>query len=305
MGGHCKGGAAYYAGISTAVATCLAISVCFALPCSVGAHPGLESQIELVTNQIAHDPKNAQLYLKRGDLHRLHGEWGAAMDDYDRATTLDSNLDEVEFHRAAMMFEAGWLEPAKIVLDRFLAKHPDSAEALMVRARILVRLGQPLDAAENFSQAIAKLSDPQPEQYLERAQALVSAGSAHIEEAVQGLDEGIKRLGPIVTLQLYAIELELTQGRYDAALARLDQITPRSGRKEAWLARRGEILEQAGRLTQAHAAFAAALAELDSLPAYRRKTVTTQELETRLRAALVRYATTSGTTLAQHTGAQR
>src|SRR2546429_3401664 len=42
-----------------------------------------------------------------------------------------------------------------------------------------------------------------------RDRALAAEGGDHLDEALRGLDEGIKRLGPIVTLELYAIDLEL------------------------------------------------------------------------------------------------
>ena len=68
--------------------------------------------------------------------------------------------------------------------------------------------------------------------------ALVAAGPKHIDRALAGLDEGLKTLNHPVTLQLYAIELEIDHLRYDSALARLDQIASRSVRKETWLIRR-------------------------------------------------------------------
>ena len=53
-----------------------------------------------------------------------------------------------------------------------------------------------------------------------------------IDEALRGLDEGINQLGPVVTLQLLAIDLELRRKSYDAALTRLDLIAAESERKE-------------------------------------------------------------------------
>jgi len=54
-----------------------------------------------------------------------------------------------------------------------------------------------------------------------RDRALAAEGGDHLDEALRGLDEGIKRLGPIVTLELYAIDLELAHKRYDSALESL------------------------------------------------------------------------------------
>jgi len=124
--------------------------------------------------------------------------------------------------------------------------------------------------------------------YIERAQTLAAAGIEFRDEALRGLDEGMEKLGPLITLQLAALDLELAQKRYDRALARLERIAAGSPRKETWLARRGEIMEQAGRKTEAHESYAAALAAIETLPPHRRRVKATTEMETRLRAALRR-----------------
>jgi predicted negative regulator of RcsB-dependent stress response len=105
---------------------------------------------------------------------------------------------------------------------------------------------------------------------------------------LRGLDEGIDKLGPLVTLQLYAIELELRRRQWAGALSRLDLIAAQSERKEQWLARRGEILTLAGRHEQARAAFASALNAIDSLPPHARSLKATSALEQQVRAALAR-----------------
>jgi tetratricopeptide (TPR) repeat protein len=265
-----------------AVAAWVAIS----LVVPARAHEGLHEQIADVTRQIRQQPKNAALYLKRGELHRLHKDWNQALSDYRRAEQLDSHLDAVHFGRGRMYFEAGKLDQARIWLDRFLTTRPDHVDALVTRARVFGKMGQTVLAAKDYSHAIARMPAPKPEYYTERARALVDAGKAYTDEALRGIDEGIKTLGPIVTLQLVAIDLELSAKRYDAALARIDKVALQSPRKEAWLARRGDILLQAGRADEARAAFAAALDAIQSLPSFIRQTKATTELEIRVRAAL-------------------
>ena len=126
---------------------------------------------------------------------------------------------------------------------------------------------------------------PEPELYLERAQVL-GEDKRYVHEALRGLDEGIKRLGPLVTLELAAIEIELRRKNYDAALTRLDLIAAQSERKEMWLVRRGEILKAAGRNEEAHVAFNAALVAIESLPSARRQSRAITALELRARSAL-------------------
>ena len=256
------------------------------LPLRLLAHGDLHEQILAVTEQIAKDPKNSELYLKRGELHRMHQEWDRAQADYDHAVALNPSLAVIDFTRGRMFLEANWPNSAKVCLDRFLLKHTNHVEGFIARARTLVKLEKPLDAARDFTTAIRYAPTGRPELYIERAQALTGAGDKHYAEALRGLDEGIERLGPLVTIQLHAIDLELKRKQFDAALARLEKISAQSPRKETWLARRGEILLQAGRREEARAAYEQALKALDTLPPGRRNVPSMNELERRIRAAL-------------------
>ena len=149
----------------------------------------------------------------------------------------------------------------------------------------MAKMGARRDAAQDFTKALSLTSNPEPEIYLERAKVL--AGDAgDIPEALRGLDEGIERFGPLVTLQLAAIDLEIRLKNYDAALTRLDLITAQSERKETWLVRRGEILKAAGRNEEARAAFNAALIAIESLPPHRRQSRTITALQLRARTAV-------------------
>jgi tetratricopeptide (TPR) repeat protein len=264
----------------------LSIAICVALASSfVYAHEGLHEQIAAITAKIKRDPKNASLYLQRGELHRLHRDWSRAAADYDRAERLQPSLKIVDLARGKMLFESGRLQRAKFTLDRFLREQPRHYEGLITRGRVLAKLGERSDAAQDFTRALSASSVPEPELYLERARVL-AGNEQRISEALAGLDEGIAKLGPIVTLQLAAIELELGRKNYDVALTRLDQITAQSERKEAWLVKRGEILKLAGRDDEARAAFNAALVAIESLPQSHRQSRSVTALELRVRSAL-------------------
>jgi tetratricopeptide (TPR) repeat protein len=263
----------------------------------VTAHPEIDQQIADASVQIEADPRNAQLYIRRGELHRIHRQWRAAEKDYRFARKLQPDLAVVDYFIGNLRLEMDRPRQAKKRLDRFLEQQPDHAKARIARARAWVSLGRPLEAAADYSRAIdAYGADqrPDPAHYLGRARALVDAGSEHVDEAVRGLDEGLERLGRPVTLQLYAIELEAGRGRHDAALARLDQIASQADRKETWLVRRGEILESAGRDDEARDAYAAALEAIASLPATRRGNRAMHRLHAQAEASLERLAASPG-----------
>jgi len=262
------------------------VAICVGLSFAVDAHEGLHEQIAAITAKIKRDPKNASLYLQRGELHRLHRDWMRAAADYDRAEHLQPGLQIVDLARGKMLFDSGKLQRAKLTLDRFLSRQPGHYEGLITRARVLAKLGNRMDAAKDFTQALSLSSVSEPELYIERANVL-AADVRRIDEALRGLDEGVNKLGPVVTLQLAAIDLELRRKNFDGALVRLDQIAAQSQRKESWLVRRGEILKLAGRDEEARAAFNAALNAIESLPPAHRQSRSISALELRARSALI------------------
>ena len=250
------------------------------------AHADLIPQIEDVTRQIERDPRNIDLYVRRGELYRTHAEWDKALADFDTILTLEPTNRWVDLAKGRLMADASWLLTAKAYLDRFIAGQPNHAEALTSRARVLTRLNLHLSSANDYDGAIRLSPEPIPELFIERAQTLGAYGPVFLDRAIEGLDEGIKRLGPLVTLQLSVVDLELKRKNYAAALERIDGIAQRSPRKETWLARRGEILEQAGRPEEARVAYQNALAALASLPLVRRNVPAMAQLEKRIRGQI-------------------
>ena len=254
------------------------------LPLAAFGQADEREEIVTLTEKIQKEPNNAALYRRRGEMHRTIQNWDAAQSDYDKARELDPKaMDDVDFLKGRLYLEANWPTSAKVALDRFLAKHKDHIEALIARARAHSRLGQPKASSDDYARALQLAPQPQPEFYLERAQTLAAAGDAHLADAIGGLDEGMKKLGPLPTLQLAAIDLEVRQKKIDAALARIDSAAAATPRKEPWLARKGDILRQAGRIREAREAYQAALKALESLPPARRNVPATAALEQRIR----------------------
>lgn len=267
----------------------LAVLLGAAVP--VLAHEGIDRQISDLTSRIAKSPDDASLLLRRGELHRMHHDWAAAESDYLAARRLDPDLLVVDLCIGSMRLEQGQFAEARDLLNRYLARRPDDPAGWIARARALTSLGDPMGGAADYTTAIGRFHPPdaaRPELFLQRARALASAGAAHIDEAIAGLDEGLALLGQPVTLQLLAIDLEQQAGRFDAALRRLDQATAISARHELWLRRRGAILERAGRPDEARRAYVEALHAVRALPPARRSTKLVDDLESELTAALRR-----------------
>ena len=263
---------------------CLTLQLAAALPAA--AHADIHERIVALTGRIVEQPDNPVLYLKRGELYRLHHDWAAAEADYLHGARLDPQLKLVDFYRGRMWLEAGQPAFALQALDHYLEYRTDHGEAYLARARTLAQLERPLAAARDYDAVLTLLKSPAPEYYIERARLLATAGEGQFEEALRGLAEGLARLGPLVSLEQVALRLEIEAGRYTAALNRLDKLITRPGRPERWLEQRGEVLLLAKQPEQAEAEFRKALAAIEKLPDHRRRVRGMVAFETRLRTRL-------------------
>jgi tetratricopeptide (TPR) repeat protein len=267
-------------------------------------HDGVHDEIRAVDARLASGsaPVSALDLLQRGELHRLARDWRAAEADYRRAARLDPKLADVHLARAALALDRGRPRQARRELDPVLAQAPGDPRAHELRAHAWLTEGRPRAAAADLDHVIATSPRPTPDHYLARARALLSCTPPEHEKALRGLDEAATRLGPVFAIESFAFELELERGNLEGALARLVRVAAAGGRPEWVLEQRGQILAAAGDASGARAAFAAALCEIEELPAARRGAATVRGMESRLRAALA--ASTAGRSTAASGGTE-
>lgn len=249
------------------------------------AHGDLLIRIAEVTQQInAATNKAAQLYLERAELYRMDQNWSAAEADYTRANQLTPNLLSIEICHAGMLADSGQLESARAMFTSVLKRSPKNGDAFVGRARALIKLGQRKSAIADFQRGLDLLTDPAPQISVELAETFKVEGN--LDEALRTLDRGIIRLGPLPTLQSLAIDLELTRKNFDGALARIDTLLPQLLRKENWLSRRGDILVEAARRTEARQSYEEALAAIKTLPSRVQQSSPMLRLKTHVEEAL-------------------
>ena len=268
--------------------TAVVLLLALASAAPVFAHLGLHERIRRLDREIKASPADARLYVRRGELFRDHGEWQAARADYERARTIAPSLIDIDYYEGCLLLDEGKPDEARPLLERFLEQRPGHVGALVQRARVLARLGRHADAAVGYSRAIEVLHDRRksnPDLYLARAREWMAAGRVHFDQALHGLDDGLAVLGPVVSLELLAIDIEVEREHYDAALTRLAASAARSKRQETWLFRRGKILEKAGRQAAADSAYSRALRTIERLSRHRRSTRSVAKLENSLKRA--------------------
>ncbi|MBK8148011.1 MAG: tetratricopeptide repeat protein [Acidobacteria bacterium] len=211
--------------LSLLLITILALSVT-----ALRAHDGIHEQIIAVTAEIKKSPRDAALYLKRAELYRLHREWRNSERDLNTAARLDPTLGVVDLRRGKLLFDMGKFRRSKKFLERFNGAEPQMFEGVLALGRTLAKLGDAAGAARWFKKAIEVSPSDSAEIYVERAEVLANSGS--FVEALDGLDEGIAKLGSLVTLETPAIDLEVRLNRFENAIKRIDRIAKGMPRKE-------------------------------------------------------------------------
>ena len=269
---------------------CVGLLLLLLSPSDGTAHGTYSGRLARIEAHLEHEPSRSELYLARAELHRDHDRLDEALRDIERASALSPEAIEIELALARVDLDRGRFASARDRLNRYLTARPADASGRVLRARALLALDRPLEAATDLSQAISLQETPTPELYVLRARALSEAGPERFEEAIRGLDEGLTRLGPVTVLVLRAIDLEVERGEFDAALDRLDRLIARveasGGRQEGWLVRRGDILVRSAREETARADYERALALMGELSPRRRGSPAIRALRTRAQEAL-------------------
>jgi tetratricopeptide (TPR) repeat protein len=213
------------------------------------AHPEFDAQIAGLTELIEKDPVNAELYLRRADIRRQHQEFEAALVDVATAARLKRDWPRVSLVRGQIQFDARHPKEALRSVEQFLRTETNHIPALLLRARCERQLDKPELAVADYDAALEISVQPNPDLFVERAQ--LEAALGRFNRAIEGLDEGMRRLGAAPGLQMAALDLERQTGRFDAALRRIEKMAKEGSNSPAQLLLKAEVLEQAGRLTSA------------------------------------------------------
>ncbi len=240
----------------------------------------LVEQIELISQQIRSAPRDPGLYLQRADLLRRWRRLETALGDLRQAERWNGEPGKILSTRARILRDAGHSYRALAAYGRCLDLTPDDAGLRWERARLLNALGRPRSAARDLERiAITSTrtkSRPEPDLYVAWHSELLEAGLPH--QALAALDAGIQSLGPLVSFEVPAFELERSLGQNAAALRRLDRLAGNVPRMDGWLLARGQVLRASGRTDDARIAYRGALDRLRALSARRQRTQTARTM---------------------------
>lgn len=253
------------------------------------AHGDLHERIANVTQEINRSNDPVDLYVRRAELHCQHRDWTEARSDFARARDFIPKLKLLDFYEGRMEYKAKRPSVAIALLDRQLRAIPDHLSARLFRARAEVQAHRLPDAIRDYDEILDRMEHPSPDYYVERARAQV-ANKVGVKKILDGIDHGVERLGPIVTLQVLALELEMQHQRWAAALRRIDRTLPTLPLQSTWLMHRGEVLVYLGRTKEARTAYLRALQQMEAIPAARRQSRMFLSLTEKAQAALAQLS---------------
>lgn len=255
----------------------------FLMPVTAWSHGDLHDQIDDVSMQLADDKQKPKLYLKRGKLYLQDGNFHEALHDFRKSLKLDPALHVVHYHLGEAYLAMGRSDTAEQHTRLFInSLGPETYGGLSRGYELLGKIYQKknkhLDAAKAYEQSLQNNMQPGPIDYLQAAEAYVKSGAKYQQHAMHLLDKGIDKLGPVVTLQEAAIELEILSGSYDAALARVGTFRSQGISEPNISYRQASIMAAASRFEDAQTYYKKALTEIESLPANKQLSRSIQKL---------------------------
>lgn len=192
----------------------LAVLVVLAtLPVCSFAHPDLVLQIEGLSSQIETDPANADLLIKRGDLHRRHQDYAAAREDFDSARNTDPDNSLLDFYEGRLFLDSGKSASARLHFSRYLEIHPEHSNAWVLLGEACIQSGDARRAADYFEQAINTSDSPSPALYRSQVLSLLASGDAPWGSASQVVKKGLDHFGLEVNLLGLGTDIALAANR--------------------------------------------------------------------------------------------
>jgi len=139
----------------------------------------LQEAIRYYDRARASDPSHAPSWLYRGQALARSGDLVAATASLRQAVRLDPSSFEAHFNLGGVLARTGRIDEARRELDKALAIRPRLLPAMVERAHLELRYGDPAEAVERYRRCIERgRDDLRP--LLERAEAMAAAARGRI-----------------------------------------------------------------------------------------------------------------------------
>ncbi|RTR37897.1 tetratricopeptide repeat protein [Shewanella canadensis] len=254
------------------------------------AHVEVDLRVQHYDDLLLSQTDDAHLYLQRGELHGENRHWELAWRDFQSAlkNTHDDNLRlDIWFYMGRMRLQAGMPDEAKILLSKVIALDPRYKSARLNLARTYLALEEYDLATDEMDSFMSLLNRPTPDQFIERAMMAKSIEIEGLSKAIEGLNDGIDRLGPIVTLIELLVDSYLEQDETQLALSAIERLPGSVKALPRWQLKKGDIYYLQMRFVDAQAAYQNGLNTINTMPTHRQLMPAVQALKNQLEGKLI------------------
>ncbi|MPY26706.1 tetratricopeptide repeat protein [Shewanella psychropiezotolerans] len=275
------------------------IGVClsYSLFCSglAGAHAQLDVRVQHMNDllapdlnaQLASQTNNAHLLLQRGELHSENHHWGLAWQDFQSAmdSTDDANLRiDIWFYMGRMRLQSGMPDEAYNLLSKVIKLEPSYKSARLNLARTYIELNDYRAAVDEMDIFMSLLQRPTPDQYIERANMAELIDNDGEGLVIEGLNEAVNQLGPIVSLVDLLVDSYLEQDKREEALRVIELLPHDVNSLPRWQLKKGDIYQELKQYLDAETAYKYGLNSISQMPEHRRLTPAIEDLKSQLEA---------------------
>lgn len=222
------------------------------------AHQGTVASLKIVNHQLIASPHNSRLHIRRATLLLENDQPAPALESITRAHQLGADSAALSLLEAKTLLALE--KPAEALA--ILSNCPPSIPVLTQRVRALHALGKTAAAIKHCRTLLA--TDPDPDIAFLAAEILAETNNK--AAAVKLLDTTFPENSRPSSIELLALEYEISMKSWPSALARTTPHILSSPRPEPWIARRAEILTMAGRHNDAAKTWQELLTTIRNLP---------------------------------------
>ncbi len=248
------------------------------------AHSAHDKEIhrldQLLQTADSTSPDVVQLLLRRADLHRRETIWNAALDDYETIATIQPDNPGMLLGITQLYLDQNNFLAASQWSGKLLKKQSNHIQALMMHARAHAGLGNLSIVTDLYGRAIDLMENPNPEHYLEYANAVLQSGSdGTVAQAIAIVDAGAIKLNHPVSLHSFALEQEMQSELFAAAaLMRIERVLAINPRLWPWYLKKVELLLSLHRNDEACVALKMLEDDMQQLPPRRNNTPAMQSI---------------------------
>jgi tetratricopeptide (TPR) repeat protein len=239
----------------------LALSLAHAGPARADA--AAAERIRVLSLRIEQAPDNQALRLQRSLTYLDNNQLELALADIRAAEAVGEPV-EAAFTHGVLLYKTGDYPAARPYFDRYLQAYPLHRGVLEYRARLLRDLGENRQALADYEALIALSDSLDPGYYQTTARLMAGLPDRGVDEALALLDIRMAQIGPLSTLQRYAVELESNRGNYQGAIERMAGLDQRLKATPQWQVEVAELMLQDGQLEEARSYLAVAEEQLQS-----------------------------------------